>query len=173
MGLFSFASPKNTDTIKLVKEIKPTWYIVNDGVMGGLSQGMYKTTPENTGVFQGNLSLENNGGFSWLKSRPTNWELEGYSGIKLRVKGDGRQYALTLKDGNRGRVLYFASFFDTKKEEWTDIELPFTGFKGYFYGQNVNPVTKMNLKLMSEIGIILLEKNPGEFEIEIDKIEVY
>ena len=40
------------------------WRIVNDGLMGGLSQGEIIMTEHHTAVFQGNLSLSNNGGFS-------------------------------------------------------------------------------------------------------------
>lgn len=173
MGIFNFTGAFTINTDLKPKELNPTWYIVNDGVMGGLSNGMYQSTENQTGIFKGMLSLENNGGFSWLKSRAANWELEGYTGIKIKVRGDGRKYAFTLKDGDRGRVLYFASFFETQADEWLEIKLPFEGFKGYYYGQNVNPVTRMNLSLMSELGIILLDKKQGAFQIEIGKIETY
>lgn len=173
LGIFTHIAPPPAQSEEPVALKNLKWYIVNDGVMGGLSNGMYKTTEDETGVFRGKLSLENNGGFSWLKSRPQELGLSGKSGVKIKVKGDGRKYALTLKNGDRRRVLYFASFFETKKDEWTEIELPFDSFKGYFYGQNVNPVTAMNLKSMTELGIILLDKKQGEFELEIGEVAIY
>ena len=42
-----------------------SWQVVNDGVMGGRSQGS-KMLTENSMVFWGEVSLENNGGFSSL-----------------------------------------------------------------------------------------------------------
>jgi len=39
------------------------WYVVVDGVMGGLSQGSFGVNDEGNGVFKGTVSLENNGGF--------------------------------------------------------------------------------------------------------------
>ena len=44
------------------------WRIVNDGVMGGLSKGNISFTDGGTMVFKGNLSLENNGGFSSVRT---------------------------------------------------------------------------------------------------------
>ena len=43
------------------------WRVINDGVMGGLSQGRALLTEESI-LFEGEISLENNGGFSSLKS---------------------------------------------------------------------------------------------------------
>jgi len=66
--------------------------------MGGLSQGIYQYTENGTGIFRGDLSLKNNGGFSWLKATNQEMNLKGSEGITLRVKGDGRKYAFTLKN---------------------------------------------------------------------------
>ena len=149
------------------------WYTVNDGVMGGLSKGIFQYTKAGTGVFKGNLSLENNGGFSWLKAVNNEMNIKDSEGIKIRVKGDGRKYALTLKNPERRRVMYFASFFETMDGEWQEIELPLKSFKGYFYGQNVDAVSSMNRDKMKEIGIILLDKKQGPFELEIDWVRAY
>ncbi|MBM4058506.1 MAG: hypothetical protein FJ275_09770, partial [Planctomycetes bacterium] len=40
------------------------WQAVNDGVMGGVSDGRFRITDEGTLQFFGTLSLENNGGFA-------------------------------------------------------------------------------------------------------------
>ena len=42
------------------------WYPILDGVMGGLSTGKMETR-ENSVVFTGAISLENNGGFASLR----------------------------------------------------------------------------------------------------------
>ena len=149
------------------------WNTVNDGVMGGLSSGIFQYTENGTGVFKGNLSLDNNGGFSWLKAVDPNMNLKESEGITLRIKGDGRKYALTLKNPDRRRVMYFASFFETKEDEWQEIQLPLKTFKGYFYGQNVNAVSSMNMDNMKEVGIILLDKKEGAFSLEIDWLKAY
>jgi len=47
------------------------WQAVNDGVMGGVSQGRFRITDARTMEFSGNLSLENNGGFASVRTKPT------------------------------------------------------------------------------------------------------
>ena len=41
------------------------WRVVNDGVMGGLSRGSLALT-DNSILFKGEVSLDNNGGLLWL-----------------------------------------------------------------------------------------------------------
>ena len=62
-----------------------TWRAVNDGVMGGLSEGDLELRD---GVlnFSGVLSLENNGGFSSLRTVDGRFDLSAYDGVVLRVK---------------------------------------------------------------------------------------
>jgi len=175
MVLLPVSIQNNTETIsnfdKNSDDIR--WFTVNDGVMGGLSSGIFQYKENSTGVFKGNLSLENNGGFSWLKAVDSEMNLKEAEGIKIKVKGDGRKYALTLKNPERRSVMYFASFFETKKGEWEEITLPMKSFKGYFYGQNVNAVSSMNRAKIKELGFILLDKKPGPFELEIDWIQQF
>jgi hypothetical protein len=45
------------------------WQTVNDGVMGGISEGKFKITDTNTLAFFGTLSLENNGGFASVQTK--------------------------------------------------------------------------------------------------------
>ena len=40
------------------------WNIVNDDVMGGISTSYLSVSDEKNLIFNGNLSLENNGGFA-------------------------------------------------------------------------------------------------------------
>ena len=149
------------------------WYTVNDGVMGGLSKGIFMYNDNGNGIFKGDLSLENNGGFSWLKAVAPEMKLKGSEGIIVRIKGDGRKYAFTLKNPDRRMAMYFASFFETKKDQWEEIKIPLKSFKGYFYGQNVNAVSFMNTEKLKELGFILLDKKAGPFQLEIDWVKVY
>ena len=43
------------------------WNVIDDIVMGGKSSGSFKLNTDGYGVFKGNVSLENNGGFSSVK----------------------------------------------------------------------------------------------------------
>jgi hypothetical protein len=58
--LFAFVSP----------DAAAAWQAVNDGVMGGVSDGRFRVTERQTMEFHGTLSLENKGGFASVRSRP-------------------------------------------------------------------------------------------------------
>ena len=79
-----------------VQDEAARWVRVNDGVMGGLSQSEMRFTIEGTALFEGTLSLENNGGFASVRTIPDDFALGGYTGLAVRVKGDGRRYMLRL-----------------------------------------------------------------------------
>jgi len=66
--LFSLTlNQQNSILIDFGKEKKGRyWNVVNDGVMGGLSKGSKKIT-KNSLLFMGEVSLDNNGGFSSLR----------------------------------------------------------------------------------------------------------
>jgi len=72
------------------------WQTVNDGVMGGVSQGKFKITDQKTLEFFGTLSLENNGGFASVRTRAKKLGLEKGDTLVARVRGDGREYLLNI-----------------------------------------------------------------------------
>ena len=76
--LFDFGALENTDD----------WLVVNDGVMGGLSKSRFIMSDRNTAVFTGNVSLDNNGGFASTRTKTMRFQLDGFKGILVRVKGE-------------------------------------------------------------------------------------
>jgi len=77
------------------------WNAVNDGVMGGLSRSYLRRTNQETAVFGGTVSLENNGGFASVRSRVPASDLSAFTGLAVRVRGDGRTYQLRLRSDDR------------------------------------------------------------------------
>lgn len=144
------------------------WSVVDDGVMGGRSQGRFSIADNSTANFRGYLSLENNGGFSSVRAYiPTN--MIGLSSILLRVKGDGRKYNFRIRTNENSWVSYTHSF-ETRKNEWVDIELDASNFYPTYRGYLVRNVPNLSELYLREIGIMLSDKKPGQFELEIDWI---
>ena len=82
--------------------------VVNDGVMGGLSQGIIEMTQNDSLLFKGNISLQNNGGFSSFRIAGKLWDLSAWKGVEILVKGDGRTYGLrATTDENFSPLLGF------------------------------------------------------------------
>ena len=114
------------------------WYVVDDGVMGGRSQGNFFLNDEGHGIFQGNVSLENNGGFSSVRYRFAPKAVEGYTTCVIRLKGDGKRYQFRLKSEVYDRHSYI-SYFETTGE-WQSIEIPLAEMYPTFRGRRLRHV---------------------------------
>jgi hypothetical protein len=89
---------------------KGQWERVNDVVMGGVSGSRF-TVEEGIALFQGEVSLENYGGFASIRSLPRDFGLEGCNGLIVRVRGDGKSYRLRLRtDDEYDGIAYQAVF---------------------------------------------------------------
>lgn len=146
------------------------WGIVNDGVMGGRSKG-YGQIEEGTLRFWGEL-VTRGGGFTSVRSRQS-LDLSAYTGLELRVKGNGRTFEVELSDGARyrGRSISRRAPFETRSE-WKTVRVPFSAFRSSIFGQSVEagPVDASRIR---SVGIYILDGIDGPFELEIDEIRVY
>ena len=149
---------------------KENWGIVNDGVMGGVSQSEITITDESNAVFRGNLSLENNGGFASVRTNPGDYQLAGYAAITARVRGDGRTYQLRLRTDDRFDGISYQSEFQTAAGEWITVKLPFSEFLATFHGRRVPDAPVLAPGRIRQIGFLIADKKEGPFELEIDWI---
>jgi monofunctional biosynthetic peptidoglycan transglycosylase len=150
------------------------WRIVDDRVMGGFSQGKMAITDDGILHFSGNLSLENNGGFSSVRSAKVKLDLCEADGVFLRVQGDGRTYELHFSTLARfeGRDITFVGMLPTQKGEWTDVKIPFSEFEGDFRGRRLKD-SKFDPAEVRRVTLELVDKNPGAFELQVDWIRTY
>jgi len=147
------------------------WQTVDDGVMGGRSVGRLKVTEAGTLAFSGNLSLENNGGFSSARLRGRPLGLAGDDLIVARIKGDGRAYRLMLFASDQPGGVSFQQPFQTQADTWLEISFPAAGFVASRRGRLL-PGRELNLARVDGLGFLLSDKQPGPFQLEIDWIKV-
>lgn len=176
--LHSVSSAQSMRTLFAFSGIRDAskWQIVNDGVMGGRSssQASIVKTQADEGVlkFTGNLSLENNGGFASVRSRPSgSLGLDAGKTIVLRVKGDGRRYTFNLYTPGRRTAFSYQMDFDTRADEWTEVRLPVDEFVAHSFGRKM-PNMRLSPKQVQAVGILLGDKKAGLFEILLDSITV-
>ncbi len=146
------------------------WQSNNDGVMGGLSKGSANIT-EGGMLFNGDISLENNGGFSSIYFR-ANYDLSDFSGIQLKVLGDGRSYQLRLESDamfSQRSPVSFSSEFKTREDEWAEIFLPFSGLIQTWRGRQLSGYT-FNPGHIRRISVMLADKKLGEFRLKVASI---
>ncbi len=159
--LFSFNDAESADQ----------WQTVNDGVMGGRSDGRFRINQYKNLEFFGNLSLANNGGFASLRSRGAAFNLKSGDSISARVRGDGREYTLNLYTPARRMAFSYRATFQTKKDEWIELTVPLSRFVATSFGRVVSN-SPLNPEQVSGIGVLLGDKKPGPFKLEIDSISV-
>jgi monofunctional biosynthetic peptidoglycan transglycosylase len=157
--LFSFDTPDSA---------KP-WQPVNDGVMGGRSDGRLRINDDKKMEFFGTLSLENNGGFASVRARGQDLKLNKDDVIVIRVRGDGREYNFNLY-AQSDRYSYRQSF-ETKKNEWVEVEFPVEKFAATWRGRQF-PDTRLDPGKATGLGFLLGDKKAGPFKLEVEWIKV-
>ncbi len=143
------------------------WYVVNDGVMGGLSQGKLELSKDGHGVFRGKVSLENNGGFSSIRFPFDTKVVSDYTYMVLRIKGDGKRYQIRVKP-KRSLYYSFITYIETSGA-WETIRIPMREMYPVFRGYRLNQPKYDGIQL-AEIGILIGNKKAEEFRLEIDAI---
>ena len=157
---------KNTDE-------RENWQIINDDVMGGVSQSEIIFNDTGTATFQGRISLENNGGFASTRSKFHSYRLGGYIGLDLRIKGDGKDYQLRVRTDNRLDGISYRYRFATQPETWMNIRVPFSEFDPVFRGRILSNVAPISPEQIQQVGFLISDKQAGKFHIEIDWIKAY
>ena len=154
-------------------EKREHWRIINDGVMGGLSKSEIIFSNSNTAIFKGIISLENNGGFASVRTKPLSYDLDGYNGILLRVKGDGKKYQFRLRTNANFDGVSYRYQFETDINSWIIIKIPFHKCLPVFRGRilkNVKPILPADIQ---QIGFLISNKKAEKFQLEIDWIKAY
>jgi NADH dehydrogenase [ubiquinone] 1 alpha subcomplex assembly factor 1 len=145
------------------------WSVVDDTVMGGVSAGGMRVNAEGHGVFQGHVSLDNNGGFSSIRYNAGKTALGGYHKFVIKIKGDGKAYQLRVKTKSSQYYSYIANF--TATNTWQIIEIPFSSMYPAFRGRQLNMPNFAGNQL-EEIGFLIGNKKEEDFSLLIDYVYV-
>jgi hypothetical protein len=143
------------------------WQILDDVVMGGRSNGNFKINENGHGEFSGDISLENNGGFSSLRYYFNTVKSKDYSKFVIKLKGDNKAYQFRVKDKQTNRYSYIYKFSTTNN--WETIEIPFSEMYASFRGYRLD-LPNYNGIQMEEIAILIGNKKEEQFKLLIDSI---
>jgi NADH dehydrogenase [ubiquinone] 1 alpha subcomplex assembly factor 1 len=145
--------------------------VVNDSVMGGVSESAVLRTEQGELVFGGNVSLENNGGFASMRSVDRTRDLSAFEGLLVRVKGDGQMYSFSVRTDLRIPAGAYYFDFDTRANEWQTIFMPFDAFKPRSFGRELPAAPALNRNEIRSVGVIISDKQAGRFALTVDRIE--
>lgn len=171
--------------------IGPTWGALDDVVMGGVSESSIQisiTGGEDgraTGCFKGFVSTANNGGFSSIRTKNFSplEDLSAYDGLELRLKGDGHRYKLIIRTSTEWDAVGYTTSFDTIKEQWQTVHLPFSSFRPVFRARTVTDAAPFDTSRVASLQLMYSKFEydgklnpsfePGSFELPVSSIKAY
>ena len=145
------------------------WNIVDDVVMGGRSNGKFKIDNDGNGVFSGDVSLENNGGFSSVRYQFEKINTTKDSKVIIRLKGDGKEYQFRIKNNRNTYYSYITSF--KTSGNWETIVFNLKDLYPSFRGQTMN-IPNFTGNSIEEIVFLIGNKKNESFTLVLDKIDI-
>ena len=150
-------------------DLKQNWIVVNDNVMGGRSEGGFSHKKKRL-IFFGNTNT-NGGGFSSIRTKPSDFGLGDKEGLHIRFKGDGRTFKMGVR--LEGKSVSYRSNF-TSGNGWQEVKIPFdemvVSWRGRPLSKEVHPLVKSKIR---SIEFMIYDKQDGPFKLKVDWIKSY
>jgi monofunctional biosynthetic peptidoglycan transglycosylase len=148
------------------------WMLLSDNIMGGNTKSKIEYT-NNSVLLSGNISLDNYGGFSSIKTKYKSFDLSKFTAIKIKFKSTKQKFAFTLEDNQNWTQPNYKYEFSAKKDDtWEEVTIYFKDFKEIIIGEPTGNLMKSkSLKNIVRMGIMTSEKKEGSFTLEVDYIE--
>ena len=146
------------------------WEATDDRIMGGCSQSHPEYLPGIGLRFSGTVSLDNNGGFASIRSSQGGFDLSGCSGLKLRLRGDGKSYKLSLRTDLYYDGISYQASFATEAGKFQEITLPFDQFTPTHHGITLTTVPAMVPANVKSFGIFIADRQAGPFKLDIARL---
>ena len=145
------------------------WRVVNDTVMGGVSNADFKLNEAGNGEFTGHVSLENNGGFSSVQYAFNALSVSPEEVIEIRVKGDGKTYQFRVKDRTATRHSYISEF--TTAGAWQTLRIPLKNMYPQFRGQRLRR-PNFDKDQIEQITFLIGNGKEQDFKLLIESIAI-
>jgi len=141
-----------------------SWFVVNDGVMGGLSAGAVSIAPYAL-VHTGTINT-NGGGFSSVRARLPDNALVGYTRLQIRLNTFGRPYAVNFGDNRYRSVSHRALLPASPGDTWQEVMVDFDQTVPTRIGFRVN-AAPFAASAITELSLILSDGADGPFRMEV------
>ncbi len=145
------------------------WQVVDDVVMGGRSSGSFTLSKEGYGKFSGEVSLENNGGFSSVRYAMKTLSVSPKSKVRIRLKGDGKSYQFRVKARKNDYYSYITTFKTTG--DWEIFEFTLADLYPTFRGSALD-LPNFDQNTIDELRFLIGNKKPQQFQLLVQSIEV-
>lgn len=145
------------------------WAVVNDGVMGGKSEGRARVVDGQL-RFEGVLRTDG-GGFSFVRSDDKTFKLGGYAGVMIRAQGDARAYTLRLTS-TAGAALPFEPAYQatfTPSAALSDRFVAFDALKVSWRGRRLSGPA-FDPDGVTSVAFMMADGRDGPFALGVDRI---
>lgn len=163
----------NTATSELIRFDSPAatqaFIAMDDRVMGGVSRSRVRYDPAGHAVFEGTVSLENNGGFASVRGRLPQANTEDVRALQLEVMGDGKRYKIALRMGDNADGVSYQAVFSPQPGTWQTLELPLAAFTPTFRGRDV-AAPPLDWRSVRQIGLLISDRQQGNFALKLRRI---
>lgn len=146
------------------------WQAIDDRVMGGVSASCMRHDAAGHGVFTGEVSLDNNGGFASVRAPAEAPETAADArACLLEVRGDGRRYKLNLRTDTDFDGLTHQATFQPPAGEWAVVRLPLESFVATWRGRPAaaGPLHAAQIK---QVGFLIADRQAGPFQLDVRAI---
>jgi len=145
------------------------WKVVEDRVMGGESNARFFLNDNGHAQFEGNVSLENNGGFASVRYDMNTLKLKDTQKVIIRLKGDGKNYQFRVKNIEQNEYSYISEF--STSGVWQHITIELKEMYPSFRGRKLDR-PNFSHDQIEEITFLIGNKRNESFQLLIDKIEL-
>jgi len=154
------------DTAASVADFSP----IDDRVMGGRSASRLRHDPSGYAVFEGEVSLENGGGFASVRSRPLPLGETQAVTCRIEVLGDGKRYKLNLRTDDLFDGVTYQATFEPVRGEWTVLRLPLASFVPTWRGRPVDGASALRPESLRQLGLVIGDRQAGPFALAVRSI---
>ena len=148
------------------------WVAIDDRVMGGISRSRLRNDPAGHAVFEGEVSLQRNGGFASVRSKPGARGKPGAAACLIEVRAAGKRFKLSLlTDDGFDSLNYQASFAPTAND-WQTLRLPLAAFRATFRGREVPGAPALDSASIRQVGLMIAERQAGPFALDIRRLSL-
>jgi NADH dehydrogenase [ubiquinone] 1 alpha subcomplex assembly factor 1 len=143
------------------------WQVEDDVVMGGRSEGELARSADGHLIFRGDVSLENNGGFSSIQNNFAPIDVSGYRHALIRLKGDGKDYRFIVEADPKARHYYVAEF--GTNGEWQEIKIPLRKMYPMRRGDRLD-IPDYPADTLSQVRFMIANGRAESFQLEVASI---
>jgi len=148
------------------------WAPIDDRVMGGISRSRLRHDPAGHAVFEGEVSLERNGGFASVRSAPAARGRHGADSCLIEVRADGKRYKLTLLTDDGFDSLNYQASFKPEHDTWQTMNLPLATFRATFRGREVPGAAVLDPARIRQVGLMIADRQAGPFALDVRRLSL-